>query len=101
MSPADGTILHNGMVERGMVEQVKGVSYSLQAFLGPITWANKNRLLPDEEYEASLLRDPVNNCLYTSVIYLAPGDYHRFHSPADWTIKYRRHFGGNHPIKLD
>ena len=28
------------------------------------------------------------------VIYLAPGDYHRIHSPAAMKIKSRRHFPG-------
>jgi phosphatidylserine decarboxylase len=34
------------------------------------------------------------NELYHCVIYLAPGDYHCFHSPTDWTISHRRHFPG-------
>lgn len=34
------------------------------------------------------------NELYHCVIYLAPGDYHRFHSPTDWTVCHRRHFPG-------
>jgi len=29
------------------------------------------------------------------VIYLAPGDYHGYHSPASWTVTERRHFPGH------
>lgn len=34
-SPADGKILHFGRVENSQVEQVKGVTFSLENFLGP------------------------------------------------------------------
>lgn len=47
----------------------------------------------DEEYFKGLNLKPGNK-LYHCVVYLAPGDYHRFHSATKWTINYRRHFPG-------
>ncbi|XP_071441496.1 phosphatidylserine decarboxylase proenzyme, mitochondrial [Hetaerina americana] len=102
VSPADGRVLNFGPVNSCRVEQVKGVTYSLETFLGPPVWDEKEDYdhFPESKEKIKkdmmprcLLRDK-NNCLYQCVIYLAPGDYHRFHSPVDWNIKFRRHFQG-------
>ena len=164
LSPSDGRILQFGTIERGEVEQVKGMTYSLDALLGAATPASADhqRKLRDpreeltKEDEAVMMADKefaqVNNISYTlpsllsgdsdakhigdasfdastmsekksesevkadlargddtpwyapkstpshalyyAVIYLAPGDYHRFHSPVPWVVESRRHFAG-------
>ena len=41
-----------------------------------------------------LLSNAAVHQLQYCVVYLSPGDYHRFHSPVDWTVTGRRHFTG-------
>ena len=55
----------------------------------------KDTKLYNHIYEIKILKNSLENCLHQCVIYLAPGDYHKFHSPTDWEIYYRRHFPGN------
>ncbi|KAF2901070.1 hypothetical protein ILUMI_05126 [Ignelater luminosus] len=92
VSPCDGTVLHFGPVNTGQVEQVKGITYSLEKFLGENTWNRSNN---NGDYRTSLLhKSDKQSCLYQCIIYLAPGDYHRFHSPTEWQPTHRRHFTG-------
>ncbi|KAF2714933.1 phosphatidylserine decarboxylase, partial [Pleomassaria siparia CBS 279.74] len=163
LSPADGKVIQFGTIEHGEVEQVKGVTYSLDALLGSSrpkqrsssvseqsTKAGEEEAMrTDEEFanvngisytlpnlfsgpqpkngiptemptdqstapapssEAEVRADlalstasrpwwaPASektpSALYYCVIYLAPGDYHRFHSPVSWVVESRRHFAG-------
>jgi phosphatidylserine decarboxylase len=81
-------VLHLGKInsDKGTIEQVKNLSYSLNALLG------------DSE---SRFFNKKTSTLHYIVIYLAPGDYHRFHSPAAWSMKQMRHFAGMIHYSLD
>ncbi|XP_020282061.1 phosphatidylserine decarboxylase proenzyme, mitochondrial [Pseudomyrmex gracilis] len=93
ISPADGEILYFGPVMSCRVEQVKGATYDLRQFLGDLNGHSLKETEEKDDYVNSLLKNPKNR-LYQLVVYLAPGDYHRFHSPTDWHINFRRHFPG-------
>ncbi|ELW66560.1 Phosphatidylserine decarboxylase proenzyme [Tupaia chinensis] len=97
ISPSDGKILNFGQVKNCEVEQVKGVTYSLESFLGPRTGTEDAPFPPATSCDSfkSQLVTREGNELYHCVIYLAPGDYHCFHSPTDWTVSHRRHFPGS------
>lgn len=89
VSPCDGVVLNCGPADTDRIEQVKGVSYSLEEFLGENKWSKKK----GSSYYESLLQNK-ENILHQCIIYLAPGDYHRFHTPCNWTASFRRHFCG-------
>eukprot|EP01118_Nematostelium_gracile_P011117 TRINITY_DN390_c0_g1_i2.p1 TRINITY_DN390_c0_g1~~TRINITY_DN390_c0_g1_i2.p1 ORF type:complete len:305 (+),score=79.26 TRINITY_DN390_c0_g1_i2:165-1079(+) len=78
-SPVDGKVIVFGEVENDRVEQVKGVTYPIAGFLG-------NHPKEFKMHEKTKL--------FHCVLYLAPGDYHRIHSPVDWNIERSRHFPG-------
>ncbi|XP_057318732.1 uncharacterized protein LOC130663497 [Microplitis mediator] len=98
VSPADGTVLYLGPVLSSQLEKVKGVTYNLQNFLGEkklkLYEGKKELTYDDNDNLAKLLLKNPKNSLYQLTVYLAPGDYHRFHSATDWKIKIRRHFQG-------
>ncbi|XP_058448477.1 phosphatidylserine decarboxylase proenzyme, mitochondrial isoform X1 [Malaya genurostris] len=90
VSPCDGRVLHFGSATDCQIEQVKGISYSLEEFLGPPTWCGKE----SPSLIDKLKKKSPDHVLYQCIIYLAPGDYHRFHSPTSWKPELRRHFSG-------
>lgn len=83
--PVDGKVLHFGSLVDGKLEQVKGVPYSLKAFVGPKSSTFSH---PDDN------EDVHKTELFYCVLYLGPGDCHHFHSPTEWSVEARRHFHG-------
>jgi len=91
-----------GKVSSNRVEQVKGVTYSLSRFLGPVSWTHADDGHADAESRAADSMDYIKQIkthgrdteLYQAIIYLSPGDYHRFHSPTEWSVTFRRYFPG-------
>jgi phosphatidylserine decarboxylase len=75
-SPADGAVHATSLVAEGSAVQAKGISYSVASLLGSAEDA--------AAFEGAT----------ATVIYLAPGDYHRFHWPFDGTIDTVRHLPG-------
>ena len=105
-SPCDGRILTIGKVSSidSTIDCVKGRSYRLDEFmLGYIGDPSDSSDLATKiaerknnpEVQAMLDKVKANgNELHYMVIYLSPGDYHRFHSPAIHRGLYRRHIAG-------
>ena len=100
VSPADGTLTHIGQFKGGFLEQVKGSHYSINYFLG-LQRSNKFNLNKTESLHASTTEKAITSSLLHNkdgstvlmqmIVYLGPGDYHRFHSPADWSVQSRRY----------
>eukprot|EP01126_Amoeba_proteus_P053158 TRINITY_DN6466_c0_g1_i9.p1 TRINITY_DN6466_c0_g1~~TRINITY_DN6466_c0_g1_i9.p1 ORF type:complete len:509 (-),score=124.59 TRINITY_DN6466_c0_g1_i9:171-1697(-) len=92
--PVDGRLVHYGVIEdeTDSIEQVKNVNFSLKEFMGPNSEIFDVIKRHRESRESGV--DP-NKQLYYCVIYLAPGDYHGYHSPVAWKIRERIHFPGN------
>lgn len=98
-----------------IIRNIKGFRFPLSQFLGeytPLPSAEDTRSGPEhvhatmassalsstfrisEPYEKISFLEPVPKSLFYCTIYLAPGDYHRFHSPTDWWLHHIRHVHG-------
>jgi phosphatidylserine decarboxylase len=118
VSPVDGRVMSCGVVHIQksehenvdvMIEQVKGLNYPLHHFLG---YDMKDALLALEQAAEDVAEESTDGTvnkvttldqflkgkdekkLHYCVLYLAPGDYHRYHSPCDWRVHDRKHISG-------
>ncbi|OMJ16363.1 Phosphatidylserine decarboxylase proenzyme 1, mitochondrial [Smittium culicis] len=101
------------LVSANKFAEINGIEYSLDQLMGngsleASTDANNlrsggqesavsaNAATSDNKGEAKVLPNTISKDrdLFYAVVYLAPGDYHRFHSPANFTATIRRHFHG-------
>jgi phosphatidylserine decarboxylase len=94
-SPCDGKVLSFGTVNADTftMECIKGNAYRVDEFLfGYKSKAEEGKQTPIQKIITSA-KDRGQKIMFM-VVYLAPGDYHRFHSPASFTANYRRHLPG-------
>jgi phosphatidylserine decarboxylase len=77
VSPADGRVHASSPVARGAIVQAKGIDYTVAELLG-----DREDAAPFDGGSAL-------------TVYLAPGDYHRFHWPFDGTVTRIRHLPGD------
>lgn len=75
VSPVDAEVLEFGHIQHGQLIQAKGVTYSLQEFLGSY---------PTEDYEKGSF----------ITLYLSPADCHRIFSPAEGNVRAWHHIPG-------
>jgi phosphatidylserine decarboxylase len=85
--PCDGKVLSYGEVKNDVLEHIKGGTYSLTQFLTGSPTLGEKSFRP-------ALKSKGEGKLYYVTFYLAPGDYHRFHAPADFEVNYRSHMHG-------
>jgi len=103
VSPADCCVTSFGEMSYSdlKLDQIKGISYPLDIFLGPrhpfmkrldTSFSDNPTYSPGSVSPTAPSKD--FKIFYVSV-YLAPGDYHWFHSPTEWTVEHRRHIPGH------
>lgn len=87
ISPCDSRVLSFGELQGSKLDSIKGQEYDVVHF-----FTGKSEI-PADLYVESLKKHKENR-LYYLTFYLSPADHHRFYSPFDWDIHYRRHLYG-------
>lgn len=97
VAPCDSRITAFGEVDvENTIEQIKGMTYSLTDLLGfnPLDDPSVNQLNYSSKTLHEAHRTILQRKFYYVVLYLHPGDYHRYHSPTECIINARRHYPG-------
>lgn len=99
VSPADATVTSLGEMSYGdlKLDQIKGISYPLDVFTGPRHPFLKglDKCFSDSPPSGISTNTSEDFKIFYLSVYLAPGDYHWFHSPTEWTVEHRRHIPGH------
>jgi len=94
VSPADSKVLSITEVTDDSVFLVKGRTYGFTELVTGVTNPSTTKGFIDR------IKHNKDNKMFSVVFYLCPGDYHRYHSPADINVKQRIHIAGNlYPVK--
>ena len=88
VAPADSVLLSLQEIHQDSTVLVKGINYSVGNFIT----GEYNRTFTQKEID--FFRMKKNTKLFSLVFYLAPKDYHRFHSMANCTIFEMVHVAG-------
>lgn len=89
LSPADCTVLSVTKVDQNDVLFIKGKTYGICEFLNGDPHCNYSNQDLDHFFKKGKDTE-----LYSMIMYLAPGDYHRFHSPSDFRVEQGKHVPG-------
>lgn len=106
LSPVEGRLVSiQKITSEKHKEYIKKEWYSAKQFLG-FNPFDESREIQDERISVieKTLKQPVTQIprteMYMCVLYLAPGDYHRFHAPADFSVVKRIYYSGNYyPVR--
>lgn len=90
IAPADSKILQIAEVKGDENILVKNINYSLGEFLTGINGYK----MDGEVFDSLKKSEDKKSKIYQVIFYLNPGDYHRYHSPADMLVKRSWHILG-------
>ncbi len=86
ISPCDSLITECGVIDDDLALQIKGMSYSVDAFLG--------------DHISDAYKQSIHNGSFIN-FYLSPRDYHRYHAPLDMQILGAVHIPGKlYPVNI-